>query len=942
MADNLGTRRKRPKRAIFKDDDQPNDDQILPQTSTSSLSWVDPDNEITTQMNRISTRSKKSPFLKDNTNTHKSTEIFSTSTPAKMKSIEEFFSESDYAQGICPEDLSHTFNTTFNPQTQSKSTEGFEFPSLSFEDVNLDEICQDKIVVDKNTMLEWLPQKFWQLLKEDRGISKLYEWQRDCLTLATTYKDWNLIYSLPTSGGKTLVAEIIMLETLLIRKEDVVLVLPYISLVQEKVRGLSTLASELGFNLEEYAGSKGALPPRRRKRHCLYICTIEKSNSLTTALQDEKRLGEIGLMVVDELHMVGEEGGRGACLESCLAKVMYCEPTVRIVGMSATLANIETIANFLNAKLYTSDFRPVTLHEYFKLGQTIFRVEIENEIPKLFLQRILPNLPSSSKQAQDDPDNITTLVSEVIPEKSCLIFCASKINCQNVALLLTTQLSEQYITHKKQDKIKMLQILNTDASGVCPILRKTIPYGIAYHHSGLTTEERKVIEEGFRDGILCVLTCTSTLAAGVNLPASRVIIRAPYTGAVFLTRTRYVQMVGRAGRAGYGEKGESYVIGESKDKQEIIQLMSAPIESCASTLLSDNCIYLRQLLLSAIGLRIANTNQQIQHLFQKTLLASCIQPEVLINCIMDSIRYLQSNNLIWAAYQSQDSQTELNESDKLEEIPHEDIVERVLVYNVTFLGKAVYKSSLDIDTAAEVLLELEEALTSLLLTTELHLLYLFTPPDLIYSVKPDWKATFNIVTCDGQDELMRFTQRLKVYPGFLSKLMTGTGFNSQGQEVTYRRFYLALLLYRIVSGGEGEAVWKVAEEFRCSRGFIQSLLSSSAARCSCLIRFSEEIQHLWPLHILLPRMLQKVAYASKPELVPLMELSGVGQARARQLIQAGYNSVKHIARSEPLELVHKLTQLNIKQANQIVASAKLLLQEKAEALREEADEIICL
>ena len=76
-------------------------------------------------------------------------------------------------------------------------------------------------------------------------------------------------------------------------------------------------------------------------------------------------------------------------------------------------------------------------------------------------------------------------------------------------------------------------------------------------------------------------------------------------------------MVGRAGRAGFGEEGESYIIGQSKDKRGIIQLMSAPMEPCASTLLSEDCIHLRQLLLSVIGLKIANTEQQMLRLLDK-------------------------------------------------------------------------------------------------------------------------------------------------------------------------------------------------------------------------------------------------------------------------------------------------------------------------------------
>lgn len=184
-----------------------------------------------------------------------------------------------------------------------------------------------------------------------------------------------------------------------------------------------------------------------------------------------------------------------------------------------------------------------------------------------------------------DPDHLGGLVNECAPEHCCLVFCPTRKNCENVALLLSRIVpKERFLMHRKSEKTDLMNALDKMCGYLSPVLARTLPYGIAYHHSGLTTEERKYIETAYRFGVITVICCTSTLAAGVNLPAKRVIIRAPFVGQEFMTLCKYKQMVGRAGRAGLGEAGESILITQSRDNLQVGEMLFSPMDKALSSL----------------------------------------------------------------------------------------------------------------------------------------------------------------------------------------------------------------------------------------------------------------------------------------------------------------------------------------------------------------------
>nr|XP_055240969.1 helicase POLQ-like isoform X3 [Gorilla gorilla gorilla] len=782
---------------------------------------------------------------------------------------------------------------------------------------------------EKTIRLEKQNYRKQSLIKDYKNLNcevhglRANEWQHTCLTLNSVQERKNLIYSLPTSGGKTLVAEILMLQELLCCRKDVLMILPYVAIVQEKISGLSSFGVELGFFVEEYAGSKGRFPPtKRREKKSLYIATIEKGHSLVNSLIETGRIDSLGLVVVDELHMIGE-GSRGATLEMTLAKILYTSKTTQIIGMSATLNNVEDLQKFLQAEYYTSQFRPVELKEYLKINDTIYEVDSKAENGMTF-SRLL-NYKYSDTLKKMDPDHLVALVTEVIPNYSCLVFCPSKKNCENVAEMICKFLSKEYLKHKEKEKCEVIKNLKNIGNGnLCPVLKRTIPFGVAYHHSGLTSDERKLLEEAYSTGVLCLFTCTSTLAAGVNLPARRVIIRAPYVAKEFLKRNQYKQMIGRAGRAGIDTIGESILILQEKDKQQVLELITKPLENCYSHLVQEFTKGIQTLFLSLIGLKIATNLDDIYHFMNGTFFG--VQQKILLKekslweITVESLRYLTEKGLLQkdTIYKSE------------EEVQYN--------FHITKLGRASFKGTIDLAYCDILYRDLKKGLEGLVLESLLHLIYLTTPYDLVSQCNPDWMIYFRQFSQLSPAE-QNVAAILGVSESFIGKKASGQAIGKKVDKDVVNRLYLSFVLYTLLKETN---IWTVSEKFNMPRGYIQNLLTGTASFSSCVLHFCEELEEFWVYRALLVELTKKLTYCVKAELIPLMEVTGVLEGRAKQLYSAGYKSLMHLANANPEVLVRTIDHLSRRQAKQIVSSAKMLLHEKAEALQEEVEELLRL
>ena len=723
------------------------------------------------------------------------------------------------------------------------------------------------------------------------GMTTLHPWQSECLQTGTALDGGSLVFTAPTSGGKTLVAEILMLRSHLRLKKKAILVVPYVSIVREKAKWLDYVLGSHGIRVQEFHGITGG----DMDKADMAVCTMEKANALVNRLMADGQMNQIGIVVVDEMHMLGDQY-RGYLLELLMTKVKYVgrHDEIQFVGMSATLPNIQEVADWMGAALYESNFRPVPLDEFIKCGTRIYQhVGGGETVHRADLPQAHPS----------DKDHVVALCVETLNEDNgVLVFVASKKGCVSTAQMISKVLpevnpvfdSDPKQVAMQQRRLELVDTLKRTPGGLCPTLEKTVPHGVAYHNAGLTVEERDAIESAFREGVVRILTATSTLAAGVNLPARRVIFRSPYIGIEFLDATRYRQMCGRAGRAGIDTRGESFIICEQKDSDKINALLveqMRELKSClkeapsperggAPPTANDDGrgVGLERAVLEVISAGAVSTGDEVELWLKCTLLAhQNPYPEVHRNCKC-ALEYLGQQNFL-----GYDKKTN--------------------VFFATGLGVATFQSSLPPRDAFRVAEDLLKARKHFILASDLHLLYQVTPVSGNPPLSPStWESYPNHL-----DRLSECDRQVASHIGIeeqvarrIARRPPKFGATETEEILRYKRFFASMMLSWLVQ--ERPVDW-VADRYGVQRGALQNLMGAAATFANLVSNFCQQLKW-WDLEVLTGSFAKRLNHGCQVDVLPLCEIPGVQGTRARALYKAGLRTVAAVA-METIETIVK-------------------------------------
>ncbi|RKK38416.1 hypothetical protein BFJ67_g11910 [Fusarium oxysporum f. sp. cepae] len=692
------------------------------------------------------------------------------------------------------------------------------------------------------------------------GIKQIYPWQKSCLKgpgLLTGEK--NLVYCAPTGGGKSLVADVLMLKRILEEKgTKALLVLPYVALVQEKVRWLRSVVQGLHFASETTIDDDKRIWRRRADENTVRVigffgggkvratwadfdigvCTLEKANALVNTAIDDCSISRLRAVVLDELHMVDDDH-RGYLLELVATKLLSLEQRVQIVGMSATLPNMDMMARWLEGHCYETRYRPVPIEEHLVYDGNIYPAGSTSSLIKTATQlnsrstqtqaqmRPIRRIePSTHKELRDPVLNaVVTLAHETaFAGFGALVFAGSRGMCESDARWISRAMPQPHelkadVVDRRMDLLGELRSLNT---GVDP--------------AGLTTEERDLIAAAYDSGTLLVCVATCSLAAGINL--------------------------------------------RENDLEQVVELMNAELPPVASCLNTENR-RIQRALLEVISIRLATSRESIMDYFSKSLLSHTHSAKFVNDCITSSLEEIESMGFVT--------------SDSLS------------MFTATQLGRAIVASAIDPDDGVFVHNELGRALQAFVMDGEMHVLYTFTPVQ-EFGVMVNWQVFRNEM--EGLDESgLRVLRLLGIKPTTILKLAQGATLRETTPEErqvarVHRRFYLALQLRDLCNE---IPIHIVARKYDVPRGMVQNLSQTCQGFAAGMIKFCEQMS--WGvMAAALEHFSDRLVAGARADLLALAKIPFIKSRTARVFWENGFRTVATIANADPTELLPILMQ----------------------------------
>ncbi|WP_135303443.1 DEAD/DEAH box helicase [Haloarcula amylovorans] len=310
-----------------------------------------------------------------------------------------------------------------------------------------------------------------------------------------------------TATGKTLIGEMAGLDRVLNGKGTMLFLVPLVALANQKYESFKERYGDmvdvsLRVGASRIADEGGRFDPDAD----VIVGTYE---GIDHALRTGKDLGTIGTVVIDEVHTLGEDE-RGHRLDGLISRLKYyCETggapdgdDTQWIYLSATVGNPSQLAEKLRANLVEFEERPVPIERHVTFADGREKIDTENKLVK----RAFDTKSSKGYRGQT------------------IIFTNSRRRCHQIS--------------------------------------RKLNYDSAPYHAGLDNRKRQRVEQQFADQELAAVVTTAALAAGVDFPASQVIFDSLAMGIEWLTVQEFSQMLGRAGRPDYHDKGTVYLLVE--------------------------------------------------------------------------------------------------------------------------------------------------------------------------------------------------------------------------------------------------------------------------------------------------------------------------------------------------------------------------------------------